>query len=196
MTEAGTGTAAKIIHVEAPRGHVIGRLSLGDWSVPCALGRSGIVDAKAEGDGGTPVGIYPLRSLFYRPDRMAAPRSGLDAKPLQKDYGWGDDPYDPVSYNRLILLPIESGHEVLWREDEVYDLIVVIGYNDSPPIPGRGSAIFMHLARPGYTPTEGCVALSQPDLLALLGKIDHRTTIEIRVSDDDAPAEAPSPDQP
>lgn len=196
MIEASPQANTGVIHVEARRGHVTGRLSLGEWSVPCALGRSGIVDAKAEGDGGTPVGTYPLRSLFYRPDRVSAPKSGLDAKPLQKDYGWGDDPSDPAAYNRLVLLPIESGHEILWREDEVYDLIVVIGYNDSPPIPGRGSAIFMHLARPGYTPTEGCVALSLPDMLALLTKIDHRTTIEIRFSDADASSETPPSDQP
>jgi L,D-peptidoglycan transpeptidase YkuD (ErfK/YbiS/YcfS/YnhG family) len=187
-----TGTGSNVIHVDALRGHVTGRLSFGDWSVPCALGRSGITDAKSEGDGGTPVGTYPLRSLFYRPDRVAAPKSGLDAKPLQKDYGWGDDPSDPVTYNRLALLPIDSGHEVLWRDDEIYDLIVVIGYNDSPPVPGRGSAIFMHLARPGYTPTEGCVALSQPDLLALLAKIDHQTVMHIGFSD----AAHPPTDQP
>ena len=144
------------ISVEAKPGETKGLLRFEDFVFPCALGRSGITEAKREGDGGTPQGRYPLRSLFYRPDRSPPPPS------------------------RLILLPVESGHEVLWREDEIYDLILVIGYNDAPPIPGRGSAIFLHLARDGLTPTEGCVALARPDLLALLERIGPETTMEIR----------------
>lgn len=168
------------IEVRAGPRQTTGELRVGDWEAPCALGRSGILEAKREGDGGTPIGSYPLRTLFYRPDRMAPPQAGLQPLPLQKDFGWGDDPADPESYNRLVLLPLRTGHERLWREDALYDLIIVIGYNDAPPIPGRGSAIFLHLARPDYGPTEGCVAVSHPDMLALLQRIDRASTIDIQ----------------
>ncbi|MCR9175039.1 MAG: L,D-transpeptidase family protein [Alphaproteobacteria bacterium] len=168
------------ISVEAKAGETKGLLRFEDLVFPCALGRSGITEAKREGDGGTPPGRYPLRSLFYRPDRAPPPPGRLHPIPLQRDYGWGDDCNHPETYNRLILLPAASGHEVLWREDEIYDLILVIGYNDAPPIPGRGSAIFLHLARPGLTPTEGCVALARSDLLALLDRIGPETPMEIR----------------
>jgi L,D-peptidoglycan transpeptidase YkuD (ErfK/YbiS/YcfS/YnhG family) len=168
------------ITVEAKAGETVGVLRFEDLEFRCALGRSGITEGKREGDGGTPTGRYQLRSLFYRPDRSLPPPGRLHPIPLQRDYGWGDDSHHPESYNRLILLPVETGHEVLWREDEIYDLIVVIGYNDAPPIAGRGSAIFLHLAREGLTPTEGCVALARPDLLALLARIGPETPMEIR----------------
>jgi len=150
----------------------------------CALGRSGILEGKREGDGGTPAGSYPLRNLFYRPDRRSAPVSGFDPMPIQKDFGWGDDPSDPETYNRLALLPLTTGHEPMWRDDPLYDYVVVIGYNDAPPVPGRGSAIFMHLAREGYQPTEGCVALCESDMVALLARIGPETTIEILLPSD------------
>jgi L,D-peptidoglycan transpeptidase YkuD (ErfK/YbiS/YcfS/YnhG family) len=168
------------ITVEARAGETTGLLRFDDLEFRCALGRSGITDAKREGDGGTPPGRYPLRSLFYRPDRCPPPPGRFHPIPLQRDYGWGDDSNHADSYNRLILLPVETGHEVLWRDDEIYDLIVVIGYNDAPPIPGRGSAIFLHIARNGLSPTEGCVALARDDLVALLAKIGPETPMQIR----------------
>jgi L,D-peptidoglycan transpeptidase YkuD (ErfK/YbiS/YcfS/YnhG family) len=147
-----------------------GRLAWNGHSVPCALGRSGIVSEKREGDGGTPAGRLPLRRLLYRADRLSRPRTGLPAAAIAETDGWCDDPGDPA-YNRPVRLPYPGHHEVLWREDELYDLLVVLGYNDAPVAAGRGSAIFLHLARAGYPPTEGCVALAKPDLLRLLEEI-------------------------
>ena len=135
----------------------------------CALGKGGVaaIGAKREGDGATPAGLWPLRRLFYRPDRLSAPRTRLPVTALTTTDGWCDAPGDPA-YNQLVTWPYVASAEQLWREDGVYDLIVVLGYNDAPVVAGRGSAIFLHVARPDYSPTEGCVALAQVDLLDVL----------------------------
>ncbi|HEY7797807.1 MAG TPA: L,D-transpeptidase family protein [Hyphomonadaceae bacterium] len=137
--------------------------------VRCALGRSGVVIAgsKREGDGATPLGDWPMRQVFWRPDRLEKPVTQLPVISLQPNIGWCDDPAHP-DYNRQVTLPLAASHESLWREDHVYDLIVVLGYNDDPVIAGKGSAIFLHVAREDFSPTEGCVACSRDDLLALL----------------------------
>ena len=165
--------------VEAPAGSTIGTLILGEWSTKCALGRSGIVTAKREGDGGTPAGLFPPRCVYYRHDRRSVPETNLESSPLQRDFGWGDDPSDPDHYNRLVLLPHPTRHEQLWLEDAIYDVIIVLGHNDAPRIPGRGSAIFLHLARPGYAPTEGCIAVSEADMAQVLSEIGPQSTIRI-----------------
>lgn len=146
-----------------------GRLCWGGRDVRCALGRGGAIaaDSKREGDGATPLGIWPMRQVFWRPDRMAQPQTGLSTTALRPDMGWCDDP-NSILYNQFVSLPFPGSHEKLWREDNVYDLIVVLGYNDDPVVPGRGSAIFLHAAQPDYSPTEGCVACALPDLLDLL----------------------------
>lgn len=133
-----------------------------------AIGRSGTTTLKKEGDGATPVGAFALREVIYRRDRMLRPRTPLPVRPLHVEDGWCEDPKDR-NYNRRVRLPY-SGASVdrLTRADDLYDLVVVLGYNDRPRVKGRGSAIFMHLARPGYTPTAGCIALSRRDLLLLL----------------------------
>ena len=138
-------------------------------SAPCAFGRSGAkpAAAKREGDGATPLGRWPLRRVFYRPDRLAPPATRLPVTALTPDLGWCDDPASE-NYNRGVALPFAGSHEKLWREDHVYDLIVVLGHNDDPPIAGMGSAIFLHLMQPDARPTEGCVACAEGDLLALL----------------------------
>lgn len=144
----------------------------------CALGRAGIRAAKREGDGATPAGLLPLRRVLYRPDRLSRPRLALPVAPLSPDAGWCDDSADPA-YNRLVSLPHPARHERMWRDDGLYDLVVVLGYNDDPPVPGLGSAIFLHVARPDYGPTEGCVALALDDLRAVLG--DCRTDTAMRI---------------
>lgn len=148
----------------------------------CALGRSGVTpaSAKLEGDGATPLGIWPMRQVFWRADRLERPETGLPVDALLPEAGWCDDPGSPL-YNCPVLLPFEASHEKLWREDHVYDLIVVLGYNDRPILPGKGSAIFLHLARPDYAPTEGCVACAAPDLLALLKAARLGDALEIVV---------------
>lgn len=149
--------------------------------VPCALGKGGVTAAseKKEGDLCSPAGVWRLRYVFYRPDRLEAPDTVLPVVALTPDDGWCDDSTHP-DYNRHVRLPFAAGHETLWREDHVYDLIGVLGHNDDPPVPGRGSAIFLHLAREDYGGTEGCVALSLPHLLTLLKSAETDTFIEIR----------------
>lgn len=133
----------------------------------CAVGRGGIGANKREGDGITPVGKWRMRALLFRPDRLPrAPLTGLPLRGLRPEDGWCDDPGDPL-YNRPVKLPFRAHAENLWRDDVVYDLIVALGYNDDPPVPGRGSAIFLHVARPDFSPTEGCFALAHDDLLAV-----------------------------
>ena len=132
-----------------------------------ALGRGGIVRNKQEGDGGTPAGLLALRRVLFRADRLVRPRAATPVAPLAPADGWCDDPDDPA-YNCLVRLPHAARHERLWREDGIYDVIGVLGWNDRPPRRGLGSAIFLHVTRPDYAPTEGCVALSLTDLLAVL----------------------------
>jgi L,D-peptidoglycan transpeptidase YkuD (ErfK/YbiS/YcfS/YnhG family) len=146
---------------------------------PCALGRGGISHRKREGDGATPVGTYALRKLLFRPDRLVPPRTGLPRTPLTPADGWCDAPRDR-NYNRSVRHPYPASAERMWREDGLYDLVVVIGYNDTARITGRGSAIFMHVARDGFTPTEGCIALRRTDLIKLVARLGPKTRLVIR----------------
>ena len=133
----------------------------------CAVGRAGIVRDKREGDGGTPGGTWPMREVLFRGDRLGEIVTPLPARELDPEDGWCDDPADPA-YNRMVRLPYRAHCEELWLVDRVYDVIVPLGYNDDPVLPGRGSAIFLHVARPDFAPTAGCVALALGDLLMLL----------------------------
>lgn len=155
-----------------------GRVTWRGRTVPCALGRAGVRAEKREGDGATPVGRFAVRSVLYRPDRLARPRTGLPVAALSPADGWCDDPGSPA-YNRRVVLPFAGGHEALWRADGLYDLIVVIGHNDDPPAPGRGSAVFVHCRRPDGGPTAGCVALAPADLLDLVGDLTPASRITI-----------------
>jgi len=153
-------------------------LAQGRW-YRCALGWGGVVVAKREGDGGTPAGRYPLRELFYRPDRLPRPATRLPVRALRRHDGWCDDP-DDARYNRPVRLPYPASAERLWRADALYDLLAVIGYNDDPPRPGLGSAIFLHVAPPAGRPTAGCVALPRPALLDVLHGLGPGSMVEIR----------------
>ena len=144
----------------------------------CAVGSSGIVTDKREGDGGTPAGTWPMREVLFRADRLGEIVSALPTRELAPGDGWCDDPADPA-YNRPVRLPYWAHCEELWLEDRVYDLIVPLGYNDDPVVPGRGSAIFLHVARPDYTPTAGCVALALADLLTVLREIRPGAVVRI-----------------
>lgn len=156
-----------------------GQLGFGNGRWRCALGRGGIVIDKREGDGGTPVGTFPLRRLLYRPDRVAAPTTRLPVRALTPADGWCDDSDDPA-YNRPVTLPFAASHEKMWRDDNIYDVVVVLGHNDDPPVAGRGSAIFLHVARPDYRPTEGCVALALDDLLTVLADCAPETRLTVQ----------------
>lgn len=158
-----------------------GWLSYGGNRVECALGKGGLSAAKVEGDGATPLGSFPLRRLLYRADRIERPASKLPTAPIEPDAGWCDDPSDPF-YNQQVNLPHPGRCETLWRKDTLYDLIVVLGYNDDPVAPGKGSAIFLHVAGPNYATTDGCVALNRADLSALLGVVDSASVLRIAES--------------
>jgi L,D-peptidoglycan transpeptidase YkuD (ErfK/YbiS/YcfS/YnhG family) len=144
-----------------------------DWGAGrkrAATGPAGIGRKGGEGDGITPRGIFPVREIFYRADRIAPPRTPLPVRAIAKDDGWCDAPDDP-NYNRLVKLPYPASAENMWREDHLYDLLAVLGYNDDPVVPGKGSAIFLHLARSDYSATHGCVALAPDDLRAAIEQL-------------------------
>ncbi len=149
-----------------------GLLAAGPLIVRCALGRGGIIARKREGDGGTPLGRWPLRNGFYRADRLTAkPATAVTLQAMRRDFGWCDAPGDR-NYNRFVRHPYAASAERLWREDGLYDVVVVIGYNDRMRRRGAGSAIFLHVAerdgRGRLKPTEGCIALPLAHLRRLL----------------------------
>lgn len=156
-------------------------LQYGGARYRCALGRGGIRADKREGDGATPVGRFPLKRLYVRTDRMGAVKTALPVHEIRPDDGWCDDPSRP-EYNTLVNLPFAGSFEHMHRDDDVYDLVIEIGHNDAPPVPGMGSAVFIHVAKPGYAPTEGCVALAKDDLLTLLA--DWSADSEIDISEE------------
>jgi L,D-peptidoglycan transpeptidase YkuD (ErfK/YbiS/YcfS/YnhG family) len=146
-----------------------GGLFFGGTRFRAVWGAGGVRRDKREGDGGTPCAFLSLREVLYRADRLAAPRTLAPCRPLVAGEGWCDDPADPA-YNQPVALPHPARHEILWREDGLYDVIGVLGWNDVLPVPGRGSAIFLHPAAPDFTPTAGCIALERADLLTLLAR--------------------------
>jgi len=178
-------SGSSIIKVRATKGATSGALHFKTREYQCVLGRSGIVHPKHEGDGGTPAGTFPLREVRYRADRVPQPKTGLPTIKTNPTDGWCDEPADPA-YNRLVRMPYRSDAEIMWREDNVYDVLAVIGTNDAPPVPGAGSAIFLHVARTGpdgaLKPTAGCVAMKEDDLLAVLAGCKLGTLIDIRTT--------------
>ncbi|MBT3401474.1 MAG: L,D-transpeptidase family protein [Rhodospirillaceae bacterium] len=160
-----------------------GTLVLFGENYDCALGRTGIRPDKHEGDGATPVGRFALREIRYRADRLTLPDTPILATPTGKHDGWCDDPVDPA-YNRAVALPYGASAERMWRDDGLYDLLVILGQNDAPPVAGLGSAIFLHCANVGNDgelgPTEGCIALPRDTLLALVPRLTPDMMIDIR----------------
>jgi L,D-peptidoglycan transpeptidase YkuD (ErfK/YbiS/YcfS/YnhG family) len=143
-----------------------------------SLGRAGTAALKREGDGATPVGTFGLRYVLYRADRAMRPRTRLPVRAIRRDDAWCEDAGDR-NYNRLVKASAQPRIDRLMRADHLYDLVVVLGHNDRPRVKGRGSAIFIHLARPGYTPTEGCIALARRDLDMLLRQARLGTRIVV-----------------
>ena len=148
-----------------------GMLHWGGEAFPCALGKAGLRGDKTEGDGATPLGEFPLRRVLYRPDRLPPPRTALPVAPLSPRDGWCNDAAHPL-YNQQVRQPVQASCELLWRTDSLYDVIVVLGHNDSPVVAGSGSAVFLHIAAPDFKPTNGGVGLHREDLLAILGGLD------------------------
>lgn len=162
----------------APKNRCQARVAFGHGVRQAALGRTGLRALKREGDGGTPLGRFRVRLVLYRADRGPRPRTQLAIRAIRGHDGWCDDPADR-NYNRLVRLPSRRSAEGLKRTDPLYDLVLVLGYNDVPRVRGKGSAIFVHLARPGFTPTDGCIALSRHDLTMLLAQLRPDSTISI-----------------
>jgi L,D-peptidoglycan transpeptidase YkuD (ErfK/YbiS/YcfS/YnhG family) len=144
-----------------------------------AIGAAGISSIKTEGDKATPAGTFQLPFGMYRPDRIKLPDTSLPITPLRQAHAWVDDP-DDLKYNQLVELPYSAHSEEMWRADGIYDLLVVVGYNMNPTRPGAGSAIFLHIARPHLTPTEGCIAIERGVLLKLLPLLGPGSTLTIR----------------
>lgn len=155
-----------------------GQLHFGPHRARCALGRGGITDNKHEGDAKTPLGRFPLRRIWYRPDRVMRPQTGLPIVEISQKSGWCDD-VTADCYNRPILRPMSTRHERLWRHDRLYDVFFELGYNDAPPEKGRGSAIFLHLEKDNFNPTLGCVAVSRASMRFLLRYAGPQTHILI-----------------
>lgn len=155
-----------------------GFLLAGGAAFPCALGRSGIATLKREGDGRTPRAALPLRSALFRADRIGRPRTLLPTRAIRPRDAWCDDVSDR-RYNRLIDRPPGEAEERLTRDDHLYDIVVELGWNDAPVIRGRGSAIFWHLARPGFTPTAGCVAVEGHVFAKVLPRLARRCVIRV-----------------
>lgn len=155
-----------------------GRLVFGEIEMPCTIGRGGACAAmdKREGDGCTPLGVWPIRGVLLRPGKMEAKGICLPWRWVREGDGWSDDPADHA-YNRPVQLPRPFSAENLLRDDDAYDVIVVLGHNDAPPVPGKGSAIFFHLSE--GRPTAGCVAVERVDMLKLLRLLMPGDVMEI-----------------
>jgi L,D-peptidoglycan transpeptidase YkuD (ErfK/YbiS/YcfS/YnhG family) len=146
----------------------------------CSIGAAGIKKHKQEGDQATPAGEFALGNIYFRPDRISIHELDTDLPLIAIDdrSGWCDDVNSP-SYNQYVRLPFAGRHEKLWRDDSVYDIVIVIEYNTKPVEQKKGSAIFMHLARETYSPTEGCVALAKKDMLEIIPYLCPGTSILI-----------------
>lgn len=155
-----------------------GTLEFGPFRWPCALGRSGIRASKREGDGASPRGSFSILIGYYRADKFSRLPTGIDLRRIVRYAGWCDAPGD-CNYNRPVGLPYRASAERMWRDDDLYDAVLVLDYNITPRVRGAGSAIFMHIAGPGYTPTEGCVSISKRDMRMLLSKLRRGTRLVI-----------------
>jgi L,D-peptidoglycan transpeptidase YkuD (ErfK/YbiS/YcfS/YnhG family) len=144
----------------------------------CSLGKNGVTKNKVEGDKCTPSGIYRLKQVFYRADRIKKITTNLKKIKIKKNMGWCDDS-SSKKYNQLIKIPNKFSHEKLYRKDRIYDIIVVLNYNMNPVIKNKGSAIFMHIAKKNYSKTLGCIGLKKKDLFEILNKVKKNNKIRI-----------------
>jgi L,D-peptidoglycan transpeptidase YkuD (ErfK/YbiS/YcfS/YnhG family) len=155
-----------------------GRLHAGTTTFVCAIGAASISHNKREGDRTTPAGHFRLIEGFFKPG-VVRPRTLFPLRPINPRLGWCEDPTE-ACYNMLIRLPSHAGHETMWRDDGLYDFVVVLDYNMRPRRRFRGSAIFLHCARPDFSPTLGCVALRAADLRKLLPRLGRRVVLVVR----------------
>jgi L,D-peptidoglycan transpeptidase YkuD (ErfK/YbiS/YcfS/YnhG family) len=169
---------SRIVARRRPGNPSQGWLVAGPLALPVALGRGGVKANKREGDGATPRGRFRLKRLWWRAGRHPRPATLLPVTRIKPDDGWCENPADR-HYNRRITVPPDSAADRLLRLDNLYDFIIELDHNTRPRIAGRGSAVFIHVARPGFAPTAGCVALTLPSLRRLLERLGPRTTIVV-----------------
>lgn len=164
-----------MIHVRAAK-----HLRFGTLELRCTIGRTGMRPAasKREGDGASPMGTWRLWRVLYRADRVRPPPSRLPLSPLRPEDGWCDAPDHPA-YNRKISWPFAASAEALWRDDHVYDYVGILSHNGAGVVPGAGSAIFLHLARPDWAPTEGCVAMARDSFEYILARAPANCAVVI-----------------
>jgi L,D-peptidoglycan transpeptidase YkuD (ErfK/YbiS/YcfS/YnhG family) len=155
-----------------------GYLKYKNYKFKCALGKSGIKEKIKEGDKITPKGTFNVIKIYYRGDRVKKLSSKFKLIKITKKMGWCDDPKSK-KYNQLIKLPTKYSHEILYRRDNIYDLILVLNYNMAPAIKNKGSAIFIHIAKKNYKKTAGCIALKKSDLVCLVKEITKNTKVII-----------------
>ena len=155
-----------------------GLIKYKNFKFRCALGKAGIGEKKLEGDNVTPIGTFKIVKIYYRSDRIKKISSKFRAIEITKNMGWCDDP-NSKNYNQLIDLPTKYSHEKLFKKNNIYDLIIVLNYNMKPVIKNKGSAIFIHISKKKYQPTQGCVALKKNNLLKLISKINKNIKIKI-----------------
>jgi L,D-peptidoglycan transpeptidase YkuD (ErfK/YbiS/YcfS/YnhG family) len=155
-----------------------GYLKYKDLKFRCALGKAGIKKKTIEGDNITPKGIFKIIKIYYRPDKFKEIKTLIKKIKIRKNIGWCDDPKSRF-YNQQIKLPTKYGHEKLYRNDNLYDLIAVLNYNINPIIKNKGSAIFLHIAKNSYQKTKGCIALKRKHLIEIISKIKKKTKIKI-----------------
>ena len=153
-------------------------LFINNRQLQCAIGLNGLTDNKQEGDLSTPIGTFHFDKIYYRADRLGKKKFIIDSSILSKNDGWCDDQKSDL-YNQYIQFPFEGSAEHLYREDQIYDIICVLNYNTSPIIPGRGSAIFLHIAKPGFLGTEGCIAIESEALIGIATNLTTTSTIII-----------------
>ena len=153
-------------------------LLFNDYRIKCALGKRGIGNKKKEGDFITPRGIFKIKFILYREDRIKNLNTILKKIKIKKKMGWCDD-VSSDEYNKLITLPSKYKYEKLFRKDNVYDIILVLDYNMRPIRKFKGSAIFIHIAKQKFTKTEGCIAIKKNELKKIVKKINHNTRIKI-----------------
>ena len=152
-------------------------LIVDEFKFKCSIGKKGLKSKKTEGDQCTPIGVFKIGKVYYRPDRIEKIDTMLKTKAITKNMGWCDDPYNK-NYNKEIVLNKKNKGETLFRNDNAYDILIVIEYNINKTKPFKGSAIFIHLTK-NYSPTEGCIALKKNDLLILLKIINKKSKIKI-----------------
>ena len=149
-----------------------------EYKIKCSIGKRGITSRKLEGDQKTPKGVFNIKSMLYRKDRIPKVKSQIKKIIIKKNMGWCDDSSSRY-YNRLVKLPFNLSAEKLWLKARVYDVIIIINYNLKPTIKNKGSAIFLHIAKRNYRPTKGCIAITKKDIILLISKMNNKTKIKI-----------------